>query len=433
MAGADAQNGLHPIDKQLLDRSQWDFSDLNAIVITAIDHGIATGVYPDMTEHGWDRDEWPQIFEQVTAANILVLLSPIWLGEKSSLCTQVIERLYGNSHLLNDAGRWAYYGRVDGCIMTANEDGAQTLRDEHPLLAAAPWLRDPTASRQLLLGEAGPGPSYSDAASGGPENDFTNRNTTFLAWNLLHLARMLKDTGGIARARQPSRAVGRGLPVRLRERGCAGAEDRLEQLDVDLALPPRPGRREGQREGARPSTPGRPLRGGQARGDRRATRRRAAGPRNHSGDHIHDKSLHSTTVIRATEGEISRQTPCKCSRNNVSGRSLHTREVAGSSPAVPIEKAWKWGVVVGGRRGENAATGSRGRLGGVPLPARRRGVRVLVEVAAAQFILFGRCGVEVSGRTLVLLAAIAAASGKGSSPERGVASCRDGLSPLSAE
>jgi multimeric flavodoxin WrbA len=54
-----------------------------------------------------------------------VLLSPIWLGEKSSVCTRVIERLYGNSHLLNDAGQYAYYGRVGGCIITGNEDGAK--------------------------------------------------------------------------------------------------------------------------------------------------------------------------------------------------------------------------------------------------------------------------------------------------------------------
>ena len=47
------------------------------------------------------------------------------------------------------------------------------------------------------IGEAGPGPSYLDQGSGGPENDFTNRNTTFMTWNLLHLARMLKDAGGI--------------------------------------------------------------------------------------------------------------------------------------------------------------------------------------------------------------------------------------------
>src|SRR5215204_3742295 len=68
----------------------------------AIDHAIATGVYPDMTEHGWERDDWPAIFERVRVADILVLLAPIWLGEKSSVCTQVIERLYANSSVLND-------------------------------------------------------------------------------------------------------------------------------------------------------------------------------------------------------------------------------------------------------------------------------------------------------------------------------------------
>jgi hypothetical protein len=47
------------------------------------------------------------------------------------------------------------------------------------------------------VGDAGPGPSCLDPGSGGPENDFTNRNTTFMTWNLLHLARLLKDAGGI--------------------------------------------------------------------------------------------------------------------------------------------------------------------------------------------------------------------------------------------
>jgi multimeric flavodoxin WrbA len=130
-------------------------------------------------------------------ADILVVLSPIWLGEKSSVCTQVIERLYGNSHLLNEAGQYAYYGRVGGCLITGNEDGAkhcamnilyslQHLGYAIPPQADAGWM-----------GEAGPGPSYLDDGSGGPENDFTNRNTSFMAWNLMHLARTIKDAGGI--------------------------------------------------------------------------------------------------------------------------------------------------------------------------------------------------------------------------------------------
>jgi len=165
--------------------------------IRAVDHQIATGVYPDMTEHGWDVDEWPAIHEKVMAADILVLGTAIWLGEKTSVCNQVIERLYGNSHLLNEDGQYAYYGRVGGCLVTGNEDGVkhcamvtlyslQHLGYVIPPQADAGWI-----------GEAGPGPSYLDPGSGGPENDFTNRNTHFMSWNLLHLARMLKDAGGI--------------------------------------------------------------------------------------------------------------------------------------------------------------------------------------------------------------------------------------------
>ncbi len=130
--------------------------------IRAVDHDIATGVWPDMSEYGWPADEWPAIFERVMAADILVLCTPIWLGEKSSVCTKVVERLYGNSHLLNDAGQYAYYGRVGGCLVTGNEDGVkhcsmnilyslQHLGYTIPPQADAGWI-----------GEAGPGPSYLD-------------------------------------------------------------------------------------------------------------------------------------------------------------------------------------------------------------------------------------------------------------------------------
>lgn len=166
-------------------------------ILRPIDFNIATGVMPDMKEHGWDEDDWPELFDKVMAADILVIGSAIWLGEKTSVCTQLIERLYGNSFQLNDAGQTTYYGRVGGCLITGNEDGAkhsamnilyslQHLGYTIPPQADAAWL-----------GEAGPGPSYMDEGSGGPENDFTNRNTTFMTWNLLHAARTLKDAGGI--------------------------------------------------------------------------------------------------------------------------------------------------------------------------------------------------------------------------------------------
>ncbi len=216
---------------QLCDTAGWDFSDLRALfvnctlkrspevsntqgladhsiaimrrlgvtvdVVRAVDHEIASGVYPDMTDHGWPRDDWPAMFERVMAADILVLLTPIWLGEKSSVCTRVIERLYGNSHLLNEHGQWAYYGRVGGCIITGNEDGAKHCAMNILYSLQHLGYAIPPQADAAWLGEAGPGPSYLDPGSGGPENDFTTRNTTFLTWNLLHLARMIRDAGGI--------------------------------------------------------------------------------------------------------------------------------------------------------------------------------------------------------------------------------------------
>ncbi len=223
-----AGNELHPA---VCTQSRWDFSDLRALflnctlkrtpelshtegliqiargimerngvaveVLRPVDYAIAAGVYPDMTERGWPRDDWPEIYRKVKAADILVITSPIWLGDKSSVCTRVIERLYSTSGDLNAAGQYAYYGRVGGCLITGNEDGAKhcSMNILYSLQHLG-YLIPPQADAGWV-GEAGPGPSYRDPGSGGPENDFTNRNTTFMTWNLMHLARLLKDSGGV--------------------------------------------------------------------------------------------------------------------------------------------------------------------------------------------------------------------------------------------
>ncbi|HWJ60762.1 MAG TPA: flavodoxin family protein [Acidimicrobiales bacterium] len=165
--------------------------------IRVVDHDIATGVWPDMTEHGWTTDDWPAIQEQVWAADVLVLAGPIWLGDNSSVMKQVIERLYGSSHLLNDAGQYRYYGRVAGCLITGNEDGIKHCAQNVLYSLQHIGYVIPPQADAGWIGEAGPGPSYLDPGSGGPENDFTNRNTTFMTWNLLHLAKLLRDAGGI--------------------------------------------------------------------------------------------------------------------------------------------------------------------------------------------------------------------------------------------
>lgn len=184
--------GLIDISKAIMEKN-----GISVEVIRPIDHHIAFGVWGDMTEHGWDRDDWPGIYKKVQDSEILVITSPIWLGEKSSVCTQIIERLYSTSGDLNEAGQYAYYGRVGGCLITGNEDGAKHCSMNILYSLQHLGYVIPPQADSGWLGEAGPGPSYLDEGSGGPENDFTNRNTTFMTWNLMHMARMIKDAGGI--------------------------------------------------------------------------------------------------------------------------------------------------------------------------------------------------------------------------------------------
>jgi multimeric flavodoxin WrbA len=213
---------------------EWDFSDLSALFINttltkspgsshtqllvdasasimvkhgvrvdqfrAVDHSIATGIYPDMREHGWETDEWPELFERVLAADILVVAGPIWLGDNSSETKKVIERLYSHSGELNQRGQWLYYGKVGGCLITGNEDGIKHCASNVLYSLQHIGYSIPPQADAGWIGEAGPGPSYGDLLPDGSrlglDNEFTQRNTTFLTWNLLHLSRLLKDAGG---------------------------------------------------------------------------------------------------------------------------------------------------------------------------------------------------------------------------------------------
>lgn len=166
-------------------------------LIRTIDHDIATGVYPDMRKWGWEADEWPEVYKKVQAADILVVCGPIWLGDNSSMTKKLIERLYSNSGEVNDKGQFAYYGKVGGCIITGNEDGLKHCAMNVLYSLQHIGCTIPPQADAGWLGEVGPGPSYLDEGSGGPENDFTNRNITFMAYNLMHTAKMLKDAGGI--------------------------------------------------------------------------------------------------------------------------------------------------------------------------------------------------------------------------------------------
>lgn len=182
-------------------RAIMDKHGVSTDLIRLVDHDIAFGVYPDMTGQGWDTDEWPTIWEKVEAADILIVGTPIWLGEESSVCRVLIERLYAQSGLTNDKGQYVFYGKTAGCVVTGNEDGIKHVAMSVLYALQHIGYMIPPQADCGWIGEAGPGASYGDKAENGRhvglDNEFTQRNTTFMTWNLMHTARMLKDAGGL--------------------------------------------------------------------------------------------------------------------------------------------------------------------------------------------------------------------------------------------
>jgi len=172
--------------------------------IRLVDHDVASGVYPDMTNHNWSTDVWPELFKRIIAADILIVGTPIWLGEKSSEAQKLIERLYAMSGLTNDKGQYLFYGKAGGCVVTGNEDGVK-----HCAMGILYALQHigysiPPQADCGWIGNVGPGPSYGDTEWNGEtldspvgfDSEFTNRNTTFMTYNLLHLAYMLNVNDG---------------------------------------------------------------------------------------------------------------------------------------------------------------------------------------------------------------------------------------------
>lgn len=183
---------LIEVSKNIMDKQ-----GVETEVIRVIDYDIATGVYPDMTEHGWNSDAWPELYNKVRAANIVIIAGPIWLGDNSSVTKQLIERLYANSSEQNKNGQYATYGKVGGCLVTGNEDGIKHCAMNILYSLQHVGFTIPPQADAGWIGEAGPGPSYGDALDNGKhagiDNDFTNRNTTFMTWNLMHMAQLLKN------------------------------------------------------------------------------------------------------------------------------------------------------------------------------------------------------------------------------------------------
>jgi multimeric flavodoxin WrbA len=162
-------------------------NDIEVEVVRLADYNIAYGI----TDDAGEGDEWPHIFEKVKAADILIIGTPLWLGEKSSIAALAIERLYGASSMTNEKGQSIFYNKVAGVIITGNEDGAKNAARSILYALSHIGFTIPPNVDPYWVGDAGPGPSYIEA--GGDEHEFTQKSVKTMSYNLAHFANLLNE------------------------------------------------------------------------------------------------------------------------------------------------------------------------------------------------------------------------------------------------
>jgi multimeric flavodoxin WrbA len=154
--------------------------------LRVVDYDVKFGVSNDEG----DGDEWPVILEKVLACDILILGTSIWFGVRNSVIQMVIERLDGTYQLTNDRGQYPMYGKVGGVVVTGNEDGAHAAAETTLFNLSHMGFTIPPNADTYWVGDAGPGPSYIEAK--GYESAYTQKTSSWMAHNVVHMARILR-------------------------------------------------------------------------------------------------------------------------------------------------------------------------------------------------------------------------------------------------
>jgi multimeric flavodoxin WrbA len=162
--------------------------------IRAVDYDIKPGVALDMGE----GDAWPAIRERVMSADILIVATPTWMGQPSSVCQRVLERLDAELSELSelseqdDAGRLLTYGKVAACVVVGNEDGAHHISAILYQVLSDVGFTIPAGGVTYWNGAAMHRTDYKDL-DGIPDEVASTTKT--LAAHSAHLARLLRSDG----------------------------------------------------------------------------------------------------------------------------------------------------------------------------------------------------------------------------------------------
>jgi multimeric flavodoxin WrbA len=170
---------------QLLDA----FGDYDAKgdIVRVADLDIKAGVSADEGK----GDAWPALRKRVLAADILVIGSPIWLGQPSSIAKRVLERMDAFLDEKDAMQRMPTYGKVGFAVVVGNEDGAHHVAAEVCQALAEVGFTIPTGGVTYWVGEAMGGTDYIDLKK---TPKAVAEWTPVLASNAAHLAKLLKTS-----------------------------------------------------------------------------------------------------------------------------------------------------------------------------------------------------------------------------------------------
>ena len=159
--------------------------DCTGEVVRVADQKVAFGV---STDEG-DGDGWPAIREKVLAADIVLIATPIWMGQPSSVCKMALERLDAELSETDDEGRMSMQGKVAAVAVVGNEDGAHHVTAEVLQALNDVGFSIPANASTYWVGEAMGSVDYHDLDET-PEK--TSGTTKAVAANAAHLARLLR-------------------------------------------------------------------------------------------------------------------------------------------------------------------------------------------------------------------------------------------------
>jgi multimeric flavodoxin WrbA len=181
-----AESSSDRLATQVLDALQEQGAE--GEIVRVVDHGVRFGVSTDEGE----GDGWPEIRATMLQTDVLVIATPIWMGQPSSVCKMVLERLDAELSETDEEGRPLTYGKVAVVAVVGNEDGAH-----HVVAECLQALNDtgfsvaPNAGT-YWVGQAMQTTDYKDLD---PSPEETTSATRSAVANAVHLARLLQDSG----------------------------------------------------------------------------------------------------------------------------------------------------------------------------------------------------------------------------------------------